>query len=153
MYARDEIKQIKEKFWTKFGQFMTLTLNSEGEKINWVNYKTGIKHLYFRMDATNKSASILIQMDHPDSGIRSLMMEQFGQYKILLNRMLGEEWEWQLEHIDEHGKEWAFIGTTLLGVSIFREEDWPVLMMFFKSRLLILDEFWNNAQHGFDLFR
>lgn len=152
MYTRDETKQIKEKFWTKFGQFMALSANSEGDRVNWVNYKTGIKHLYFRMDAGHKSASILIQMDHPDIGIRALMMEQFEQYRLLLTGMLGEEWSWSENDVDSYGKKWSSISATLTGVSIFREEDWPDLMTFFKSRMLILDEFWNDAKHGFDLF-
>jgi hypothetical protein len=152
LYTREETKQIKEKFWTKFGQFMALSVNSEGDRINWVNYKTGIKHLYFRMDAGHKSAYILIQMDHPDRGIRALMMEQFEQYRSLLTGMLGEEWIWSDSDVDSYGKEWSSISATLTGVSIFREEDWPDLMTFFKSRILILDEFWNNAKHGFDLF-
>src|SRR5690606_40670888 len=48
MYSKEEAKRLKERFWTNFGQFMSLVPNEEGVKVNWVNYKTGIKHLYFR---------------------------------------------------------------------------------------------------------
>ena len=36
-------------------------------KGEWVNYKTGIRYLYFRMDADNKKASVAIEIAHPDA--------------------------------------------------------------------------------------
>jgi len=38
-------------------------------------------------------------------------------------------------------------------VNIFKQEDWPKLISFFKPRIIALDEFWSDAQDSFDLFR
>jgi hypothetical protein len=70
MYSKDQASQLKQQFWTTFGQYITPHPSAEGIKINWVNYKTGIKHLYFRMQAENRSASIAIEIAHPDAGIQ-----------------------------------------------------------------------------------
>ncbi|MCW3071352.1 MAG: hypothetical protein JWO44_1242, partial [Bacteroidetes bacterium] len=41
MYSRSEASQLKHEFWIAFGRYLSLHPNSEGEKINWVNYHTG----------------------------------------------------------------------------------------------------------------
>ncbi len=154
MYTREEAKHLKEKFWTSFGQFMTLTLSEEGLKTNWVNYKTGLKHVYFRMDADNKSASIYISITHPDEGIRSLIFEQFREFKGLLSSSLQEEWEWDEVYYDEHQVKTSRIGITMPDkISIFKQADWPSLISFFKPRIIALDSFWSDAKYTFDLFR
>ena len=52
MFSKQESSQLKKEFWTAFGLYMKPVPFAEGEKNNWVNYKTGEKHLAFRMDAT-----------------------------------------------------------------------------------------------------
>lgn len=153
MYSREEVKKLKEEFWTSFGQFMSPIPSADMEKINWVNYKTGIKHLFFRMDATNKSSSIMIEITHPDEGIRALMFEQFREFQALLHDALAENWDWSPEYDDDYGKKTARISTTITELSIFRKEDWPQLISFLKPRLIALDEFWSSAKYAFDIFK
>ncbi len=74
MYSKDEASQLKQAFWTTFGQYISPILSTDGLKINWVNYKTGIKHLYFRMEADKQIATIAIEISHPDAGIQELFL-------------------------------------------------------------------------------
>lgn len=152
MYSKDEVTKLKQEFWTAFGQYMALELSSEGEKINWINYKTGIKHLHFKMEADGKFAGIAIEMGHPDIAIQELMFEQFTQFKKLMHSQFEEEWDWELHTADNYGKITSKIGKRITGVSIFRKEDWPTLISFLKPRLMALDEFWNDAKYSFSLF-
>lgn len=153
MYTKDQASQLKQAFWTAFGQYIAPQLSVEGEKVNWINYKTGIKHLYFKMQADKKSASIAIEIAHPDAGIRELMFEQFTAFKKILETQFGEEWEWDLHAADEYGKVTSRIYKTLPEVSIFKKEDWPALITFFKPRIIALDEFWTDAQYSFEVFK
>lgn len=153
LYSREEVKKLKEEFWTAFGQYMTGIASSDMEKINWVNYKTGIKHLYFRMDASNKSAIIMIELAHPDTDIRHLMYAQFEEFHHILHDALGEEWGWYPEYYDEYGKQTSRIACTLDKVSVLKKEDWPKLISFLKPRLIALDEFWSTAKYAFDIFK
>lgn len=153
MYSKDEASQLKQAFWTTFGQYISPQLSAEGLRINWVNYKTGLKHVYFRMEAGKKSASIAIELAHPDAGIRELFFEQFLELKNILHVELGEEWEWELHSTDENGKNISRIYTQLNGVSIFNKNDWPALISFFKPRIIALDEFWSNAKYAFDALK
>ncbi|MFD2599164.1 DUF4268 domain-containing protein [Sphingobacterium corticis] len=152
MYARDEVKKTKQAFWTAYGQYMRVVPFADAERQSWVNYKTGIKHIYFRMEADNQSAQIAIEIDHPDAGIRALIFDQFVQYKNMLQEALGESWEWLPVSTDAYGKESAEIKCVLTDVSIMRKDDWPKLISFFKPRMIALDEFWSSAKYAFEVF-
>ena len=57
MYSKSEASQLKQEFWTSFGQYMSPVLSAEGEKLNWINYKTGEKDIFFKMKANNKKST------------------------------------------------------------------------------------------------
>ena len=153
MYSKQEALQLKQQFWTSFGQYMAPVLSAEEEKINWINYKTGEKNIYFRMDADNKKASIAIEITHQDEGLQDLYFEQFQQLKILLHDTLQEEWAWSLHQRNEQAKYISRIYTEIDEVSIFKKSDWPQLISFFKPRIIALDAFWSIAKHIFEAMR
>ena len=150
MYSKDQASQLKQAFWTAFGQYMGPVMSAEGLRTNWINYKTGVKHIYFKMQADNKMAGIAIEISHPDAELQELFFEQFATYKAILHSTLEEEWEWQLHTTDEYGKTISRIYTELKPVSIFQQGDWPKLISFFKPRVIALDEFWSNAKYAFE---
>jgi hypothetical protein len=153
LYSKDEASQLKQAFWTTFGQYISPQLSVEGLKVNWVNYKTGIKYLYFKMEADKKSASIAIEIAHPDVGIQELFFEQFKELKILLRSALNEDWDWQLNAPGDNGKHVSRIFKQMDSVSIFNKNDWSALISFFKPRIIALDEFWSDAKYAFDALK
>lgn len=153
MYSKEEARNLKETFWTTFGQYMSAVPSADGDRINWVNYKTGIKHLHLRMNATNKEASIYIEISHPDDSIRQLIFEQFLELKRIFQDTVGEEWEWDEVYYDEYGKKTSRISTSITKKSIFNKAHWPDLISFFKPHIIALDEFWSMAKYSFDIFK
>ncbi|TKK68542.1 DUF4268 domain-containing protein [Ilyomonas limi] len=153
MYSKQEASQLRQEFWTAFGQYMSPVLSGEGEKINWINYKTGEKDIYFRMNADNKKASIGIELTHKDADIQALYFEQFKQLKSLLQNALPGKWTWLLHARNEQGKTISRIYTEIENVSIFKKDDWPQLISFFKPRIMALDEFWSTAKYVFEAMR
>ena len=153
MYSKQEASQLRQAFWTAFGQYLSPVLSAEGLPINWINYKTGEKDIYFRMNADHQKASIAIEIRGKDVGLQALYVEQFQQLKPLLQDALGEEWIWLLQIQDEHGNKVSRIYTELENVSIFKKEDWPQLISFFKSRIMALDVFWSTAKYAFETLR
>lgn len=153
MYSKQEAAQLKQEFWTAFGQYMSPVLSAEGEKVNWVNYKTGEKDIRFRMTVDNRHAEIGIEISHKDHGIQQLYFEQFRELKKFLDAATAEEWQWTLHQSDEWGRTVSRIGTDLEGVSVFKKEDWPRLISFFKQRMVALDAFWSNVKYSFESLR
>ncbi|QCR25065.1 DUF4268 domain-containing protein [Pontibacter sp. SGAir0037] len=150
MYTREQASQLRQAFWTAFGQYIAPHPSAEGMKTNWLNYKTGFKNLYFRMVAEKKSASIGIEMTHPDAELQQLFFEQFEQLKALLHETLGEEWEWELHTTDDNGRTISRIYKEIEKVNVFNKDDWPALISFFKPRIIALDEFWSDAKYSFE---
>ena len=149
MYSKQQASLLRKNFWTRFGQYMRPVKNSEGGSINWLNYKTGIKHIYFRMDANTDHARIAIELRHPEVSEQKKVYDQFVELKSIMAGTLNEEWDWKFNHRDEDGQNISSISTTLYDVNIFQQEDWPSIISFLKPRIIALDEFWNMVKEGF----
>jgi hypothetical protein len=153
MYSRSEASAVKKEFWTVFGKYLSPHLSSEGIKISWVNYKTGYKDLYFRMEATPQKAYIAIEMTQADSELQEYFFNYFTELKTIFHNYLGEEWNWELHVLDEKGRFVSRIIKELPNVNVFKKEDWPEIISFLKTRILLLDEFWNDVKDRFEELR
>lgn len=153
MYSRQEAAKLKQEFWTRFGQYMSPVLSAEGDKVNWINYKTGEKHINIRMQADNRSAYIALYFEHPDVEIQQLFYEQLTALKPVLENLAGSDWMWKHLEYDDQGKIFSGIVAMLDHVNIFSKEDWPGLISFFKQRIIVLDLFWNETRYFFEALR
>lgn len=151
MYTKEEASRLKQAFWTKFGQYMQPILSAEGVKTNWINYKTGVNGIYFKMDADKRQASIGIVFTQKDKNLQAANYAQLLQLKTILRNALGEDWEWQPMVQDEYGKTISHVSKAITGVNVFRNEDWPTLISFFKQRIIALDSFWSEAKYRFEV--
>jgi len=153
MYSQAEVTQLRQAFWTTLGQYMAPVLSAEGLPANWINYKTGLKNVYFRMHADTRRATIGIELTQPDAGIRALFFEQFEELKTLLHETLGETWTWEPTTLDANGQPLSRIYAMLAPANLFSRDDWPALISFFKPRLIALDAFWSDAQYVFEALK
>ena len=126
--------------------------NSYGRRINWPNYKTGVKDIYFRMRAEREFASIGIELGHTDLEMQELVLDQFGQLKNILEACLKERWDWKLHVFNEMGQPISKIECVLEGVNVLDSNDWPKIISFLKPRIIALDTFWEQVKPGFEDF-
>ncbi|MDZ4794894.1 MAG: DUF4268 domain-containing protein [Bacteroidota bacterium] len=150
MYTRQETSLIRQKFWTSFGQYMRPVKGAGGEPTNWINYKTGIRHLYFRMDAGSNLATVAIELRQKDVLLQQQYMEQFQQMKAVLEELTGEAWDWEWLVENNDGSRTSRISKTITGVNIFNEDEWPAIISFLKPRIMALDHFWILVKDGFE---
>lgn len=150
MFSKQEASQLRKEFWTAFGQYMKPVPSFDGEKVNWLNYKTGEKDVLFKMDADNKKATIAVEMVHADIGIQQLYFEQFEQLRNMFDNIVSRDWTWALHARDTNDKIISRIYSEVDGVSVFNKADWPALISFLKPKIIALDEFWCSARYGFE---
>lgn len=153
MYSQAEASRLRQEFWTAFGQYMRPVPAAEGGPTSWLNYKTGLKGVAFRLHADARHARIAIELTQPDADVRALFFEQFAALKNLLHETLGEEWTWEATATDAHGAPLSCISQELRPVNLFERASWPALISFFKPRLVALDLFWADAQYAFEELR
>ena len=150
MYTHKQASALRQSFWTAFGRYMAPVPGADGEKINWINYKTGVRHIYFRMEADSRHAIIAIEITHPEPDNRNEVFEQFRQLETLLQEELGEAWTWKPSAMDEHGREMALVSHEKQGVNIFAQDQWPDIISFLKPRIMALDRFWSVVKPMFE---
>jgi len=150
MYSKQEASSINQQFWTSFGLYLAPVLSVEGEKINWVNYKTGQKGIRFIMMADNQSAKISITLSHKDVAEQQVCYEIFVQLKKIFHQIMGEAWQWQLHTTDAFGKTISEIYTTLDNVNVLNKANWPDIISFLKQRMIALDAFWCEYKYAFE---
>jgi hypothetical protein len=153
MYSKKEAGELKQEFWTKFGQYMSPIPSSENEPVNWINYKTGEKDIFFRMHADNKKAIIAIELVHKDPEIQELYFQHFKSVHNHFEGILGPGYTWKLHMHDDSGRTISKIYLEKHKVNIYNKSDWPALIEFFKSNLIGLDQFWNDVKLSFEMLR
>lgn len=150
MYTKEEISKLKQAFWTAFGKYMQPVLSADGMPVNWLNYKTGINGISFKMNAERDHAVIMIQLHNNNKGIRLSQYQQFTQLKNMLEEALGEDdWIWRENETDWFGKETSSISMLIEDVNVLDQRSWPAIISFFKPRIMALDEFWSMAKDAF----
>ncbi len=150
MYSKQEASLLNQQFWTALGKYMLPIPSAEGEKINWINYKTGEKNIRFVMEAENKIAKISIQLSHTDIAEQQFYFEKFAQLKKIFEQAVGKDWQWLALIENEHGKTISQISTKQNGLNILNKTDWPALISFFKKNLVALDTFWCENKFAFE---
>lgn len=147
MYSKEEKKNFKIEFWNKFSVYMRKHTQKHGI-INWSNYKTKIKDLYFRLDFNETEARFSIELQHPDS-IRELFYEQFTELKVLLEKALGTPLVWEELYINEYDKAICRIYVVLPDVNLFNKDDWKKVTDFFENKMVKLHVFWMEYREIF----
>ena len=150
MYSRQEVSFLTQQFWTAFGQYLAPILSAEGEKINWVNYKTGEKDIRFLMKTESSTAKISITLSHKDIALQKIYFEKLLKFKNIFHQFLGEQWQWQKLTTDSNGKLISEVYTSLENVYVLNKNDWPMMISFFKERIVALDRFWCEYKYALE---
>ena len=151
MYTNTEVSTIKQNFWTSFGLYMSPVPSATLQKVNWVNYKTGIKGIVFKMDADKNIAIVSIEVFLKDTMLQHQYFEIFNNFKLQFEHIAGKDWCFNCDHFVENKGNVSNISVTLKNVNIFRKEDWPTIISFLKKQLISLDAFWAAYKPAFEL--
>lgn len=150
MLSRQEKRDWHREFWTTFGVFMRKHQSMTGTKVKWLNYRTGVKDIYFRMEADGKKARFCIDIQHSDEGIRELYFEQFKEVKTVLEATIGEELIWDEAYYFEETRRTACrIYAEKDKINIFDKSQWSELFAFFEKYIVGIDEFWADFNELF----
>lgn len=148
MWSKEESRNRKKRFFTAFGVYMKKHKDEYGSRIRWVNYRTGVNAIKFRIEADNKNAFVCIDIINKDEGIREVFFEQFIEFKKVLNATM-TELIWEPSMYLQNGEEISRIYTILEGKSINNEADWVDIFRFFEQNLIALHDFWDLSQDVF----
>ena len=152
MYSNKEASAIRQKFWLSFGMYMLPIPSATQEKVNWVNYKTGIKGITFKMEADKESAIVVVEIFLNDTMLQHQYFKIFNNFVIQFESFVGDGWQFNCDNFNSHKEDVSRIGIRLKNVNIFREENWPEMITFLKQHMISLDAFWAEYKPAFELF-
>ena len=148
MFNKGEASRIRQNFWTNFGQYMAPVPSASGNTTNWVNYKTGVKHIRFTMDFTKRNAEVWVEFSFTDTAKRSQVYQTF--VSLWKQSFPGEEWICFEETVKDE-RPMAAIRSSLDGVNIFDQSTWPAAITFLKQKMLMLDGFWHENKEMIEM--
>ncbi len=142
MFSDAEASALRQRFWTTFGRYMGPVPSAEGEKINWINYRTGIKDVAWKMETLNRQAKVIVLIGGSEER-QEKILQIFEQLKFAENNAM------ILEKDTEKGNS-RFI-KQLPAASVLDERKWLELISFFKDNILAFDKFWTEHKFIFEL--
>jgi hypothetical protein len=145
MFSKEEAKQLRIEFWTAFGVYMRQHLPLADYNKKWVNYNTGVKGIYFRLDAEAKFARASITIEAADSGIRELFYAQWEELKSYLEMESNGPWTWVSEEFPNDGRVISRIYRRQDGVSLYNRADWGQMFRFLEECIVPLDSVWADC--------
>ena len=81
---------------------MVKNISQYNIKNKWLNYKTSVKPIYVRLNTSDISASVNIDIQCNDVEIQNLYYEQFKELKLAFENILGNDWNWNLKAENEY---------------------------------------------------
>lgn len=143
MRTKEESKEIKIAFFKALGDRMEGHRNALGKKTDWLAYKTGLKHLYFRVETDLMYTRLCIDLQIPEEDIRLLVFEQFEEMKKLFHGYSKTEYLWEAQFIHPLTKQnISRIYIELAPLSIYRTEDQSKIIDILEAQMLAFDQFW-----------
>lgn len=144
MISKEELKERNSKFWTDFQNEMRSVRSSTGRRMNWVNYPTGVKDIYVRMETTGKSTLFGIDIQPKDDGIRSILWEQMTELRRVMEDEMGAATEWS-----EHNRIFADRTVSRIywenpDLNFYDDADLPKIRAFLREKIVAFDAFYQE---------
>jgi Domain of unknown function (DUF4268) len=153
MYTKEEASVVRQKFWTSFGKYMQPVPSATGEDVHWINYKTGIKGIAFKLNADNNKVIVAIEISLSNIELQNQYFDVFKTNEESFIKFAGVNWTFEKLYTNEYGKSFSNIYTELNQINIFRETDWPSMISFLKQNIISLDAFWAEYKVAFEMLQ
>lgn len=151
MYTKEQASAIRQKFWTNFGKYMQPVPSASDEKVNWINYKTGIKGISFKMEVDNSRAFVAVEIALADVEMQNKYFDLFKNLKREFQKNISIDWTYEKESINQFDKKLSLIYVELIQINIYRNTDWPTIISFLKQHIIALDFFWSQYKVAFEM--
>ena len=144
MLSKEERKEKNTQFWEQFRKMIKDQRSVNGRQMNWINYPTDLQDIYLRMVVDSDGASLCLDIQPKDDGIRTLLWEQMEELRIVLDDAMECEAEWIQRSHHYNGRLISRIKWTDDTLNYFNEEDVPKINEFLKEKLIGFDKFYQE---------
>lgn len=141
MYSQEEKKAIKREYWEIFNELSAKRRAKARRKPKWLLDHTGIKQLRLKFHFDETHAIVGIDVDTTDLDKRVDLFDKLEKLKTLLEKAMGQEMIWDLEHEIENGKMISRVYCRLNNVNIYDKDCWGDVAEFMYLNMRRLEDF------------
>jgi hypothetical protein len=143
MLSKEELKNHKITFWEEFKNIMSKHRSASGRKMNWLQYKTDIKHIFLRLETNRSNVRVCFDIQFKDADIRAIVWEQMGELKKVLTDSMGEEGVWEEHFWNETIDDFCRIYWEKTNLNYLDLSDKDAIHSFFEDKLIRFDQFYD----------
>ena len=141
MYSKEEIKELRLKFWNDFKSYGETCPELNYRKKRWMLNETGVRGIAFRFDVDRNSARVILELQHKHEDRRLKTFEILERYKAVMDEGFENGLVWEYYHQrEDNSQEVCRIYTQLENVDWHRQNQWPEIYIFFIRKMLQMEE-------------
>ncbi len=140
MLTKEEEKQKRLQFWSEFDAHSVGKKKRLRKPVKWIMNNTGIKQLKLKFDFDETRAIVGFDVETRNLDKRIDVFGKLERLKTKLEKALKQSLIWELDHILPSGKSISRAYLELPDVSIYRQEDWPLVIDFFYKNMVIIEK-------------
>ena len=149
MYSREEAKQLKQEFWTTFGQWSLRKRKSRG-KGRWLLNRTGVRGFRLKFETEKKTQCVCLEIIDADEVIREIRYEKLLQLKQVFDEAMNDELVWEKEFYVSTDSIIVRIYVQQTGLTINNRAHWPEIFSFFYEKMDRLETVFNEYKELLD---
>jgi hypothetical protein len=141
MFAKEEAKKIRERFWEEFRQWSGNKRRRSGKPARWIMNDTGIKQLKLKFHFDSKNALAGIEIDTRNIEKRLELWSKLENTKTILEKSAKCQLTWDLEFPLEGTKTVSRIYSMIENVDIYEPTCWNQVKEFFYEKMSLIEEY------------
>ena len=134
MYSREEAKQLKQEFWTTFGQWSLRKRKSKG-KGRWLLNHTGVRGYRLKFETEKKTKCVCLEIIDADEVIREIRYEKLLELKSIFDEAMDNELIWDKEFFLSPDNKIIRVYVQQHGLTINNRQHWPKIFAFFYQKM------------------
>jgi hypothetical protein len=144
MLSKQAKKDRNTQFWNSFQKEMRNVKSSDGKGIHWINYPTGVKDVYVRLETDGKATRFCFDIQPKDDGIRSILWEQMTELRKVMEDQTGPATSWnELDRVFA-GRNVSRIFWENSDLNFYNDDDLRLIKQFLKEKLRAFDLFYQE---------
>lgn len=140
MYSRDEIKDLKKRFWDGLSDYALNYPELHNRKHKFMLHNTRLRGVSMKFDATRDGAYVILEIDHRNEERQEKLYNHFVENRELLEADFDAPLLWDTHYTKECGKQVIRIYCMQCGLDIHRQEQWPDFYRYMVNNMMRLEK-------------
>ena len=140
MFTKEERKQLRLGFWTRFHQLSEKKRIRSRRSAKWIMNDTGIRQLKLKFHFDEQVATAGIDIETRNLNKRIELYEKLEGLKSKFEDAFGNKLIWESDHILPTGKSISRLFVIFRDVNIYNKDDWDKVNRFFYDNMILFED-------------